>query len=57
LEDIRRNFCINTHRIELFAALSASCVCFPFPLLLLKLHYHAMFIAISRQIRFHETCD
>ncbi|KRX41043.1 hypothetical protein T06_16755 [Trichinella sp. T6] len=43
--------------IELFAALSASCVCFPFPLLLLKSHYHAMFIAISRQIRFHETCD
>ncbi|KRX31301.1 hypothetical protein T05_15050, partial [Trichinella murrelli] len=45
LEDIR----------QLFSTLSVSCVCFAFPLLLLKSHHHAMFIAISRQIGFHET--
>ncbi|KRX12127.1 hypothetical protein T07_4417 [Trichinella nelsoni] len=29
----------------------------PFPLLLLNSHNHATFFAISRQIRFHKTCD
>ncbi|KRZ92334.1 hypothetical protein T08_16527 [Trichinella sp. T8] len=32
-------------------------VCFRCPILLLKSHCHAWFFPISRQIRFHETCD
>ncbi|KRX35303.1 hypothetical protein T09_6180 [Trichinella sp. T9] len=32
-------------------------VCFRYPILLLKSQYHARFFPISRQIRFHETCD
>ncbi|KRY28078.1 hypothetical protein T03_10544 [Trichinella britovi] len=35
----------------------SSRVCFRYPILLLKSHYHARFFPISRQIRFHETCD
>ncbi|KRX35150.1 hypothetical protein T05_4674 [Trichinella murrelli] len=35
----------------------SSRVCFRYPKLLLKSHCHAWFFPISRQIRFHETCD
>ncbi|KRY04408.1 hypothetical protein T03_8536 [Trichinella britovi] len=36
---------------------TSSRVCFTFLILLLKSHHHAMCFAISRQIRYHETCD